>query len=454
MTANRRDPGLRHGIDVVMFVTLFLVLLFAIPANYVVRQGFGGLGAPAVLVAFGAAAWWLLGTLYPKSGLHRGTQPMRVALFALLASVLVTFGLAYRGALVPADARAADRGLLFMAAMAGLALLIADGVDTLDRLVTLFRRLVLAASLIALVGIVEYEMKHNFVSTVYNQVPFLSLSKLVNFAGISTQFTSIRRVSGTAIHPIEFGVVLAMALPFAAHFALMDDERSGLRRWWKVVVILIAELTAQSRSGLLVILIAALVLMPAWPRAVRRQIYILSVPCLIAARLAFPGLLGTIRNLFLNVGEDSSTQSRIARYPMIFHFISQRPLFGRGFQTFDAHVFFPVDNQYLMSLIETGIVGTLVFAALLVTGITLAAKSARWAANDEERLLARTLTASIAGVSVAFATFDFFSFTMATGTFFLLLGSSGALWRIMRARARERSPATTVRAVELRSISR
>ena len=92
-----------------------------------------------------------------------------------------------------------------------------------------------------------------------------------------------------------------------------------------------------------------------------------------------------------------------------------------------------------MSLIETGIIGLLVFIAALGTGITLANQARRWALTDEERLLAQALLAAVAGVTAAFATFDFFSFQIATGTFFLLLGACGAVWRILRARgARER----------------
>ena len=392
----------------------------------------GGLGTPALIVAWGAAVWWLMATLYPESGLRRGRQPIRIALFALIASALVPLGLANRTALVAADSRAADRGLLYLIATAGIALLIADGIHTLERLEVLLRRIVLAASLIAIVGLAEYESKHNFIPTIFDRIPFLSQSRAVDFAGAASDFTSIRRVSGTAIHPIEFGVVLAMALPLAAHFALVDRDNRGWRRWWKPVVILMAELTAQSRSGILVIIVASLVLLPAWPRAVRRRLYLLAVPALLAGKVIFPGLIGTIRNSFLGVKQDSSYQFRVARYPKIFHFISQRPLFGRGFQTFDAHTFFPVDNQYLMSLIETGIIGTLIFAAMLGTAIALVASARRYAATPEQRLLATALLASVSGVTVAFATFDFFSFAMATGTFFLLIGCSGAMWRIMR----------------------
>ena len=445
-----RDAEGRRHIDVTAYVTLFIACLFSIPQIYVIRQAFGGLGAPAIFVGWGALLWWGYATIYPDSGIHRCRQPIRIALFAFLGTLVMSLALANLGEFPADQARLADRGILYIIAIMGISLLIADGIDTLERLETLFRRFVLAASLIAIIGIIEYETKANFVGAFFDHIPVLTRTGFVNFAGGDRSFTSIGRVAGTATHPIEFGVVLAMALPFAAHFALTDQVKRGWRRWWKVLVIMIAELMAQSRSGLLVIVVATLVLLPAWPQAVRRRIYIGFVPALIVARVMLPGLLGTIESLFLGYRSDPSYQSRVARYPKIFHFISQHPLFGRGFQTFDAKTFFPVDNQFLMSLIETGIIGTLIFIALLVTAITLAAKSAKWARTENERLLTRALTASIAGVSVAFLTFDFFSYQMATGSFFLLVGSAAAMWRIQRQRAldaEESAPAEPVRLV-------
>src|SRR4051812_23712306 len=94
-TEGAAGPARRR--DVTAFVTLFIVCVFAIPQNYVLKQAFGGLGAPAIFVAWGALAWWFFATVYPSSGLNRGLQPIRLAIFAFLASLLLSFGFANLG---------------------------------------------------------------------------------------------------------------------------------------------------------------------------------------------------------------------------------------------------------------------------------------------------------------------------------------------------------------------
>jgi O-antigen ligase len=422
-------------VDAVAFLTWFIASLFAIPAIYVFSP-LGGLGAPAVLFGWAAFAWWAVAWMFPGSGVNTERQPIRIAMFAVFATILISYAVSNQGPVPPAQARAADRGILYMLAMLGICLLVADGVDTFARLRTLLERLVLAAGLIAVLGIIQYELKLDFVTSVFDTLsPLLSRTGQVAFAGGDNSFTSIRRVAGTAVHPIEFAVVLAMALPLAAHFALLDRVRTGWRRWWKIFAIAIAELMAQSRSGIFSAFIAFLILVPAWPVFIRRKLYRWAIPAVLAARLAFPGLIGTIRNLFLGFQSDPSYKSRTEDYAKIPDLVKHHPWFGRGFQTFLPKDFFYLDNQFLMSLIETGFIGLLVFIAALATGITLANQARRWAITDEERLLAQALLAGVAGVTAAFATFDFFSFQIATGTFFLLLGSCGAIWRILRAQA-------------------
>jgi O-antigen ligase len=193
---------------------------------------------------------------------------------------------------------------------------------------------------------------------------------------------------------------------------------------------------AQSRSGIIVILVAGVVLLTAWPRDVQRRLLWWLPVYALAMRVVFPGLLGTIRNLFLNFGTDPSVTSRTDDYARIPQFIDQHPFFGRGFQTFLPKDFFFVDNQYIISVIETGFVGLAVTLMLFATAIGLAFQARRWALDDEERLLGQTMMASIAGAAFAFATFDFLSFELAAGVLFLLFGCAGALWRLLRSDAR------------------
>jgi polysaccharide biosynthesis protein PslJ len=115
-------------------------------------------------------------------------------------------------------------------------------------------------------------------------------------------------------------------------------------------------------------------------------------------------------------------------------YITAHPWLGQGFQTFFPQTYFFVDNQYLTSLLETGVFGLLALVACFATG-WFTARSARAAATDSRtRDLGQCLAASVAAAAVCFASFDALTFSIAPGLFFLLLGCVGAAWRLARAR--------------------
>ncbi len=397
----------------------------------------GSIGAPAIIVGWFAFAWWTVSRFLPGSGLDRDFQPLRVAMFFFVLTVLVSLALANLAPMASDQGTAADRAVLYIISLVGAALLIADGVVTFDRLRVFLRRLVDAGAFLAIVGVLEYVTKQNFVTSFFEFIPVLSKNSEVNFAGGANVYSNLVRVSGTAVHPIEFGVVLSMVLALAFVFAFTDTEHTGFARWWKVGIIAMGEPMAQSRSGILALIVGAIVLLPALPRTVRRTMLKWSPVFIVAMRLVFPGLIGTIFSLFANFQSDPNFTSRTADYKKVGGYIAQNPVFGRGFGTFLPKDFFFLDNQYILSTIETGYVGLVITVVLLLTGVGLAFQARRWALTDERRLIAQALLASILGGALAFATFDFLTFQMATGVLFLLLGCSAAAWRIMRREAYE-----------------
>jgi hypothetical protein len=423
-------------IDAISVATWYLIALFGIPAVYVFGP-LGSIGAPAIMIGWLAFAWWTVSRFLPDSGLDRDFQPIRVALFFFVVTVLVSLAVTNLAPMASDQSTAADRAVLFILSLLGVALLIADGVVTFDRLRVFLRRLVDAGAFLAIVGIVEYVTKLNFVTSIFEFIPGLSKNSDVNFAGGANVYSNIVRVSGTAVHPIEFGVVLSMVLPLAVVFAFTDTKRTGFARWWKVGIIAMAEPMAQSRSGILALIVGAIVLLPALPRSSRRTMLKWSPAFIVGMRLIFPGLIGTIFGLFANFQSDPNFTSRTADYKRVGGFIAQSPIFGRGFGTFLPKDFFFLDNQYILSTIETGYVGLAITIALLLTGVGLAFQARRWALTDERRLVAQALLASLLGGALAFATFDFLTFQMATGVLFLLLGCSAAAWRILRREAYE-----------------
>ncbi len=70
---------------------------------------------------------------------------------------------------------------------------------------------------------------------------------------------------------------------------------------------------------------------------------------------------------------------------------------------------------------------------LMVTGWCLARAARRAVTGDRARDLLQSLAASVAVAAVSFATFDALAFAIATGLTFLVLGCTGAAWRLARA---------------------
>jgi polysaccharide biosynthesis protein PslJ len=188
-----------------------------------------------------------------------------------------------------------------------------------------------------------------------------------------------------------------------------------------------------SRSAILGLATVALVLLPTWPRRERHRAYL---PLLIAPLLVWlvkPSLLGIFGELFGHLGTDASSTSRTGAFVAAAPFIAHHPWLGQGFETFFPRIYFFIDDQYLTSLVETGVIGAVALLALFVTG-WLTARSARRAATQAwARDLAQCLAASVAAAAVSFATFDALSFSIASGLCFLVLGCVGAAWRLARA---------------------
>ncbi len=185
-----------------------------------------------------------------------------------------------------------------------------------------------------------------------------------------------------------------------------------------------------SRSAILTIVVVALFIIPSWDR--RRRLATLKVMplFLVGVRLMIPGLLGTITSLFTNISSDPSTTGRTEDYAAAAKYIALHPLFGRGFRTFIPSMYRFLDNQYLMTIVDAGLIGLVLLLLTFLIGI-FTARGARRRNDDPIRKdLAQGIAAAIAAAMVSFATFDALSFPMCGGLLFLLIGLAGAMWRL------------------------
>ncbi len=421
--------------DVTTVVSIYIVLLILLP-SYLTIGDLGAAGSPTTIVGMAALAWWVVSHLVPGQPIATGHQPIRIGIYIFCASILLSFASAFSREIPGVEISGANRGLLEVLGLAGITLLMADGIDTRERLDVLGRRLVYWVGVLSAFGIVQF---------VTGSTPFQSLyARLPGFtsAYIPQPITSrdgLRRVQATTGSPIEFGLVLACVLPVAVHYAKQAPVGKRGRRWLCVVLIAVALPMSLARTGFVGAAIVFVVMFIGWN--VRERISgVLAVTLFaLALRAAKPGLVGTIIGLFTNAGNDPSVLHREQDLARAGFLVRQSIFFGRGFGTFIPSEFTPpgqpvasLDNQYLGSLIETGIVGLACLILLLLIWLFTALGIRRRSREPATRELALALAASSLSLAFGLYVFDAFSFDQVSGVMFILLGMTGALWRLAK----------------------
>jgi O-antigen ligase len=421
-SSNANDHS--HGARAVTLLTVYVILLMYIPSALVLAP-LGGAGGPATMLAAALVAWYVLLWLHPTSGLDRGSQPIRLAALAFAGATLAAYVSANRHALSVVQQNGVDRGLILTLGWLGVLVLAADGITAWDRLQTLLHRVVIGASVMAAVGITQF-------------VTGLNLGTFIVIPGFTTKVPfvdllsrdGINRPSATAAHPLEFAAVLLICLPIALHQARFAAAGTRLRRWLQVALIGGALPITVSRAALLGIAVVSVTTLPTWPKRDRRIAYVFLAGGLAGLWVALPRMVSLFYQLFTHIGNESSSQSRILAYSASVPFIAHHPWFGQGFQTFLPLNYFFVDDQYVTTLIETGFAGLLTLLALLATGWFVIRHARRRATDPARRDLLQSLAAAVAAAAASFATFDAFSFEIAAGLTFLVLGCAGAAWRL------------------------
>lgn len=437
------------------FVATYAILLLCIPTRLIVGP-VGAPGTPANLLAMVGLLWWTCSTV-GGLGQVRGVTPMRVAFALFTVAVLLSYAAGHLdGWSQPADihqrsdrlweaadvtqvtaiaSSAADRGLLALAGWAGVLLLASEGIRSWDQLEKLVDWVVRGAAIVAAMAVVQYFTGSNIAS--YLQIP--GLVGLIEF-GDALSRSELNRVVATSAHPIELGVVMAALLPLALHRALRDPRR--LVPWIPVALVGVAALMSVSRSAIVVLGVAFLVLFIGWPMRTRVVMAIVAAPLALALRAALPGLLGTIRSLFTGLSADPSVAGRTDDYPLVFGLIEKNPWHGQGLFTFVPMVYRTIDNQLLVMLLEIGYVGTAAFALLFITSQLAAWAPRRRRLDPQKQQLGYAVSAALLGIVTSFATFDALGFRQVAGLTFLLMGMAGAIHHLTRVTA-SASPAST-----------
>ncbi len=413
----------RWTIDAAVLLGLMLCLLMLIPAKLIVPN-LTDLGRPALIVAVLMAFWWVLVRFNPRLAMV-GPQPLRWAALLYVLALMISYAAGYLRGLTTMEANSADRALIYMAAFVGVILVVADGLPRRDRLELVLRVFVWCAAFMAVVGLLQFVLWTDV--TVYLMVPGLEPKGFV--PGFEIRGAGIR-VASTTMHYIEFSAVMAMALPFAIHFARFAADSRTRQTYGLLALVIAASVpTTVSRTGFLAVGLVLLVMVPVWNWRTRYNFAIIGTGLLAALMIVKPGLIGTVVGLFSGASDDPSVTARTDRYAMAGDYFNQRPWFGRGTGTWVSPQYQYLDNQWIAQALSTGVVGVAALAVLHLTAIGLSFTALRRARSERDKhLCAALLSTQLVGIAVGF-TFDSFSFTTFVTVLSVMIGGCGAVWR-------------------------
>ena len=262
-------------------------------------------------------------------------------------------------------------------------------------------------------------------------------------------------------------------MPFAIYLAVKFRKRV----WWLAfVVLLLGEFASGSKTGMLGV--AAMVGVFLWlrPRQTLR-FWPAIIPMVVLVHVVAPGALGGVYGGFFPSGGLVAQQgatvhgaqlSRASRVPTALHeFSEHNPLLGEGYGTrvtggdgnFQAStaqtsstvptaaslamsrgqlvkgVNSPVlDDQWLKTLLETGILGVLAWGWLFFRAIRRLGARAKTERESPDGLLPIALAAALLGFAIAMGTYDAFSFVQATALTFILIGFSSIVLHLAPAK--------------------
>jgi len=412
----------------VLILQVFVILLFVVPSNTTIAT-IGAVGFPAGLVGMLAAGLYLAWTL---CGFHRSSDhryPTKVVLITLWLTSLASYVSSQFRERSVLEVSGADRWLLMLISITGVALLAAEGLRDREALMRVLRTTVWAGSFCALVAVLQFWLSFDFSPLIGQSLPGFTYDS--DIGGIQMR-GAFNRVPGTTLHPIELGAGAAMLLPLAIAVAALDKHRPAWVRGIPILLLGLCLPMSVSRSAVVAFAVMLVFLLAQVGLNLRLALLAVTPLAVVAIFVGVPGFMTTIGNFFLGAGTDPSVTTRTDDYGVVVEMVLRRPLLGAGGGTYlPDDPLLILDNTYLKWVVEFGVVGLLVLVVFVMVLPVMAAVTIRRRAQDAHyTLIAAALSASLAAAAVTPLTFDALAFPTVTFLQFLLIGLVGAVWRL------------------------
>lgn len=424
MTGIPRVPDTRHAVVMLQIVA---VTTMVFPSDAVL-SAVGAAGFVAALVALVIAGAYTFGAVLGQHDPLSTPNPVRIGLAAMWLASLASYAqMRLRGDVHAVAAASADRWLLLLVALSATTLVAAEFLRTVEDVRRVVRALVWGGTVCAAVAALQFWFGFD-ISGYLRMVPGFSVQE--GYSPIMSR-GALPRVAGTALHPIELGVVSGMLLPFAVYLALHDRGHRPWARWTPVALIASAAATSVSRSAVLSLGITVALLLLLLPVRQRVVGFALLPVGLVGVFMAVPGLFRTLQSFFAAGTNDPSVATRVDDYPMVEALVRQAPVLGHGPASYlTDNALDILDNQYLKTAVELGLVGLAALALYLLLPAAVGVAARARSRDPEVRMLALAATASLVAAAACSFTFDSFSFPMFTLVHALVAGLAGAAWTL------------------------
>jgi O-antigen ligase len=269
------------------------------------------------------------------------------------------------------------------------------------------------------IQLVAAQAGHNLDALVVE--PLTGHSSQINIYG-AVQGSNVYRIDGLTPDPNHLGIALVVPLLVLGPIYLRLERKHPLRLPLALLIagLLAVELATLSRSGLLGLGVGFLVLLIPYRRLLISRA-MLAPLALVALLVAYeihrrPHFFHTVIASRLQRG-GRSTHIHFQVYDFIPHVLHSHPLFGLGFNNFSVYYQFVTGKTnwgphsfYVALLVETGVVGTVLFALFLwylfrrlkaARAIGRALAAARDPVAARVRPLSWGLTAALVGTMAA-----------------------------------------------------
>jgi len=427
-----------------LLFVLLLVMLFVPIRKYSLSGGAGFQLEPYRAVAGVILVLWVAALLIDQRVRIRPTKfepQILTIVFVTLASIVANVNRIYALGVQTIVLK----GITFFLALILIVYFIASAIRTREELDFVVKVLVAGGAILSFFALIEFNTGFNVFDHLNRVFPLLR-NEYSGFHDIEVRGGKAR-VYGSSQHPIAYGAMLTMLVPLAVYLA----RRTRTKLWWAAAVLLVlGSLATISRTGIVMIIVILVMYARTFPGFVKR-LWPLLVPAILVIHFALPGSLGTLWGSFFPKGgivaqqEQGTGASGSGRLTHIGPGLSQAmqtPLFGQGYSTRvvdetsslqNAPI---LDNQWLGTLLETGLLGMAAWIWLFVSFTRRMMRRAREDIAAPDAWLYAALGSAIASFAFGMAFYDAFSFIQVTFVALLMITIGGLLISFEQANAK------------------